>query len=64
VGDPHIDDRFFDTNGRLMPPSQISAEDWSLYDAQLTASMAQYTQINAMLGKFSDTFGHVGGSHQ
>lgn len=47
-----------------MPPSQISAEDWSLYDAQLTASMAQYTQINAMLGKFSDTFGHVGGSHQ
>ena len=60
-GNTHIEDRFFDDNGKLKPPSQISEADWSLYDSQLTASMAEYTQINAMLTKFSGTFSHVGG---
>lgn len=60
-GDPIVDAKFFNDDGTLKPPSQIGEADWSLYDSQLTASMAQYTQINAMLGKFSDTFGHIGG---
>lgn len=61
-GNPHIEDRFFDdTSGRLKPPSQISDADWSIYDAQLTAAMADKTQIAAMMTKFSQTFGHVGG---
>jgi hypothetical protein len=60
-GNTHIDDQFFDQNGNLKPPSQISDADWSLYDAQLTASMADQTQINAMMTKFRETFGHVGG---
>jgi hypothetical protein len=60
-GNPHIDDRFFDQSGNLKPPSQISDEDWSLYDSQLTASMADQTQINSMMTKFRETFGHVGG---
>jgi EspA/EspE family len=60
-GNPHIEDRFFDGNGNLKPPSQISEEDWSIYDAQLTASMAEQTQISGMMTKFCETFGHVGG---
>ena len=60
-GNSHIDERFFDDNGKLKPPSHIPADDWSLYDSQLTVAMAQYTEIDSMLGKFSDTFGHVGG---
>ena len=60
-GDPHIDDRFFDKNGQLKPPSQIDDADWSLYDSQLTASMAGQSQINAMMSKFGTTFGHIGG---
>ena len=60
-GNPHIEDRFFDGNGNLKPPSQIREEDWSIYDAQLTASMAEQTQINGMMTKFRETFGHVGG---
>ncbi|MBX8688553.1 DUF4226 domain-containing protein [Mycobacterium sp. 20091114027_K0903767] len=64
-GNPHIEDRFFDNaTGRLLPPSQISEADWSLYDAQLTAAMAERTQIAAMMTKFSQTFGHVGGYHK
>jgi hypothetical protein len=63
-GNPHIDDRFFDDNRKLKPPSQIDPADWSLYDAQLTASMAEYTQINAMLQKFNTTLGQVGGYHE
>lgn len=61
AGDPHIDDRFFDKNGQLKPPSQIDETDWSLYDSQLTASMAGQTQINAMMSKFGTTFSHIGG---
>ncbi|WP_131816122.1 hypothetical protein [Mycolicibacterium porcinum] len=64
-GNPHIEDRFFDNaTGRLLPPSQISEADWSLYESQLTAAMAERTQIAAMMTKFSQTFGHVGGYHK
>jgi hypothetical protein len=58
---PYIDPAFFNGDGSLKSPGQISSDDWSKYDAQMTTAMAQYTQINTMLGKFSDTFGHIGG---
>ncbi|MDA4106593.1 EspA/EspE family type VII secretion system effector [Mycolicibacterium holsaticum] len=61
AGNPHIEERFFDSNGRLLPPSQISAEDWSIYDSQLTASMAEYEHINSLMQKFNTTLGRVGG---
>lgn len=57
----HIDDRFFDKSGQLKPPSQIDETDWSLYDSQLTASMAGHSQISAMMAKFGTTFSHIGG---
>lgn len=60
-GDAQIDARFFDGNGQLKPPSQIDDADWSLYDSQLTASMAGHTQISAMMAKFGTTFSHIGG---
>jgi hypothetical protein len=48
-------------NGKLKPPSQIDAADWSICDAQLATSMSNYTQINALLLKFNTTLGQVGG---
>lgn len=57
-------DRFFNPDGSLKAPSQISEADWSVYDARLTASMAQYPEINNMLIKFSTTFSLVGGYHE
>lgn len=57
-------DRFFNPDGSLKAPNQISEADWSVYDARLTASMAQYPQINNMLIKFSTTFSLVGGYHE
>jgi hypothetical protein len=61
-GNPHIDERFFDeTTGRLKPPSQISESDWSIYDAQLTAAMAEQTHVSALMQKFNTTLGRVGG---
>jgi hypothetical protein len=57
-------DRFFNTGGSLKAPSQISEADWSLYDARLTASMAQYPAISSMMQKFSTTFTFVGGKHE
>jgi hypothetical protein len=57
-------DRFFNTDGSLKAPSQISEADWSLYDARLTASMAQYPAISSMMQKFSTTFVLVGGKHE
>ncbi|MCV7280832.1 hypothetical protein H7J88_14375 [Mycolicibacterium flavescens] len=60
-GNPFIDPQFFNADGSLKSPGQIDPGSWSQYDAQLTAAMAQYTQINSMLGKFADTFGLIGG---
>lgn len=61
-GNPHIDDRFFDeTTGKLKSPNQISESDWSVYDAQLTASLADHPEISAMLAKFRETFAHNSG---
>jgi hypothetical protein len=61
---PAMPDRFFNTDGSLKAPSQISEADWSLYDARLTASMAQYPAISSMMQKFSTTFVLVGGKHE
>jgi hypothetical protein len=61
---PAMPDRFFNSDGSLKAPSQISEADWSLYDARLTASMAQYPAISSMMQKFSTTFVLVGGKHE
>ncbi|MGV0770944.1 TPR repeat region-containing protein [Mycobacterium syngnathidarum] len=63
-GNPHIEDRFFDSDGRLLPPNRIDPADWSVYDAQLTTSMAEYTHISPLLQKFNTTLGQVGGYHE
>jgi EspA/EspE family len=61
-GNTHIEPRFFDHNGNLLPPNRIAPADWSLYDMQLTTSMAEYTQLGPALQKFNITLGQVGGS--
>jgi hypothetical protein len=60
-GNQHIDPHFFNADGSLKAPGQISTDEWSDYDAQLSAAMSPYGEINTMLGKFSDTFGHMSG---
>jgi hypothetical protein len=62
-GNPHIEARFFGEGGKLLPPSQIDPADWSIYDAQLTTSMAEHPQISSLLQKFNTTIGRVGGYH-
>ncbi len=62
-GNVHIEPRFFDTAGNLLPPNQIAPADWSLYDMQLSTSMAEYTQIGPTLQKFNTTLGQIGGYH-
>jgi hypothetical protein len=52
--DPYIDERFF-RDGRLLSPSEIPEEDWSIYDAQLSAFLTTSPQVlNAI-----DQFGHA-----
>jgi hypothetical protein len=60
-GNEYIDPKFFDDNGSLKSPNQISAKDWSVYDAQVTVAMAQQAEINTTLGKFRDTLNRMGG---
>lgn len=63
-GNVHVEPRFFDTQGNLLPPNQIAPADWSLYDMQLSTSMADYTQLGPALQKFNTTLGQVGGYHE
>lgn len=63
-GNPYIDPQFFNSDGSLKSPAQIDPDTWSQYDSQLTVALAEYTQIDRMLGKFADTFGLIGGPHK
>lgn len=49
--DPHISEKFF-RDGRLLPPSEIAAEDWSIYDAQLTVYLTPWPRINEAIRQF------------
>ncbi len=60
-GNPYIDPQFFNSDGSLKSPAQFEPGSWSQYDAQLTVAMAEYPQIDRMLGKFADTFGLIDG---
>lgn len=61
AGNPHIEDRFFDDEGNLKPPKDISTADISIYDAQLTAAMAEHPRILAMMLRFNTSLGQAGG---
>ncbi|MFC7675036.1 EspA/EspE family type VII secretion system effector [Mycolicibacterium sp. GCM10028919] len=60
-GDAYIDPKFFNGDGSLKSPNQISADEWSVYDAQLTVAMSERVQINSMLEKFRNTLDRVNG---
>jgi hypothetical protein len=60
-GATYIDPKFFNGDGSLKSPNQISADEWSVYDAQLTVAMSERVQINSMLEKFRDTLDRVNG---
>ncbi|MGV0770943.1 hypothetical protein [Mycobacterium syngnathidarum] len=53
--DPHINEEFF-RDGRLLPPSEIAAEDWSIYDSQLSVYLAPWPRINEAIGQFGRAF--------
>ena len=55
--DPHIEERFF-KEGRLLSPSEIAEEDWSIYDSQLTVYLATSPRINDAIHQFGDVY-HV-----
>jgi hypothetical protein len=54
-GDIHIEDRFF-SGGRLLSPSEIAEEDWSIYDSQMTVYLATSPRINEAIRQFGDTY--------
>jgi hypothetical protein len=53
--DPHIDEKFF-SGGRLLSPSEIADEDWSIYDSQLTVYLATSPRINDAIYQFGDAY--------
>ncbi|MFN6549141.1 hypothetical protein ACP6C7_05940 [Mycolicibacterium septicum] len=53
--DPHINEEFF-RDGRLLPPSEIAAEDWSIYDSQLTVYLAPWPRINGAIREFGSAY--------
>jgi hypothetical protein len=53
--DPHIDEKFF-RGGRLLSPSEIEEEDWSIYDTQLTVYLATSGRINDAIYRFGDAY--------
>ena len=53
--DPHIDEKFF-RDGRLLSPSEIADEDWSIYDSQLTVYLATSPRINDAIYQFGDAY--------
>jgi hypothetical protein len=55
VGDPTIDPKFFESDGRLVPPDHVPDKDWSVYDSQLSVYLASPPAVNEAIS----TFGHV-----
>jgi hypothetical protein len=55
AGDRHIDDKFF-SGGRLLSPSEIADQDWSLYDSQLTVYLATSPRMNEAINQFGRTY--------
>lgn len=53
--DPHINEEFF-RDSRLLPPSEIPTEDWSIYDSQLTVYLAPWPRINEAIRQFGRAF--------
>lgn len=53
--DPHIDGKFF-RDGRLLSPSDIAEEDWSIYDSQLTVYLATSPRINDAIQQFGRAY--------
>lgn len=53
--DPHINEEFF-RDGRLLPPSEIAVEDWSIYDSQLTVYLAPWPRINDAIRQFGSAY--------
>lgn len=52
---PYIGKRFF-SGGRLLSPTEIADEDWSLYDTQLTVYLATSGRINNAIQQFGDAY--------
>jgi hypothetical protein len=59
AGNPTIDPKFFDTAGRLLPPNEISDDDWSMYDAELSVYLAPFGPINDQIRQFGRTFQRI-----
>ncbi|WP_441959589.1 hypothetical protein [Mycolicibacterium houstonense] len=53
--DPHINEEFF-SGGRLMAPAEISDDEWSIYDSQLTVYLASSPRINEAIRQFGRAF--------
>lgn len=53
--DPHIDPEFFNTDGSLKSPSEISAKDWSDYHFQITVAVGKYGDFTNAFALFRDT---------
>ncbi len=54
-GGSHIEERFF-RDGRLLSPSEIAEEDWSIYDTQLAVYLAPWPRIFDAIQQFGHTY--------
>lgn len=54
-GDRHIN-REFVADGRLMSPSEIPDDMWSIYDSQLTVYLAPSPRILDAINQFGDVY--------
>lgn len=53
--DPHIDPKFF-RDGRLLSPTEIPDDSWSIYDSQLTVYLATWPRIIDAIRQFGRTY--------
>lgn len=56
--DPHIDPKFF-RDGRLLSPSEIDDDNWSIYDAQLTVYLTPWPRIRDAVDQFGGTYASI-----
>lgn len=57
-GNPTIDPKFF-RDGRLLSPTEIPDNTWSMYDAELTVYLAPWQRIGDAIDQFGDVYSTI-----
>lgn len=58
-GDPHIENRFFGSDGKLLSPSAIDNDDWSMYDTELVLSLGSNKVASDALWEFGRAYRRI-----